>query len=105
MRRAHKRLLLLDYDGTLVPANNINCAPPEEVLAILQALCADARNSVYIISGRCRAELAAWFAPVVRGGPLPLRHPRRSVVRRAVVHVIAQQRIHWCKVLLCCGRA
>ncbi len=65
-RRASKRLLLLDYDGTLVPVNHINSAPSEELLAVLRALCADGRNAVYIISGRRKAELAAWFATVVR---------------------------------------
>lgn len=64
--RAPKRLLLLDYDGTLVPQSNISSKPTEEVLRVLQALCADERNSVYIISGRRKTELAEWFAPVVR---------------------------------------
>ena len=68
MRRAGKRLLLLDYDGTLIPQNNINCAPSEELLGVLRALCADARNSVYIISGRRKSELGTWFATVVRKG-------------------------------------
>jgi trehalose 6-phosphate synthase/phosphatase len=59
-------LLLLDYDGTLVPQSNISSKPTEEVLRVLQALCADERNSVYIISGRRKTELAEWFAGVVR---------------------------------------
>ena len=33
---------------------------------MLQGLCADARNAVYIISGRRKTELAEWFASVVR---------------------------------------
>lgn len=64
--RAQKRLLLLDYDGTLVPQSNINSRPTEEVLRVLQALCADQQNSVYIISGRRKSELGEWFASVVR---------------------------------------
>ena len=44
---------------------------------MLQALCADARNSVYIISGRRKAELAAWFAPVVRVPRTPLCNDMR----------------------------
>lgn len=70
--RAQKRLLLLDYDGTLVPQSNINSRPTEEVLQVLQALCADAHNSVYIISGRRKSELGEWFASVVRA---PFRVP------------------------------
>lgn len=65
LRRAQKRLLLLDYDGTLVPQSNINSRPTEEVLQVLQALCADKQNSVYIISGRRKSELGAWFKSVV----------------------------------------
>jgi len=36
------------------------------VLAVFKALAADARNVVYIISGRGRAELGDWFESVVR---------------------------------------
>ena len=64
--RAQKRLLLLDYDGTLVPQSVINSRPTEEALHVLRGLCADARNAVYIISGRRKTELAEWFASVVR---------------------------------------
>ena len=35
---------------------------------MLSALCADPRNIVYIISGRGRTELDAWFGSVVRLG-------------------------------------
>ena len=63
--RAQKRLLLLDYDGTLVPQSTINSRPTEEALSVLNGLCADPRNAVYIISGRRKTELAEWFAGVV----------------------------------------
>lgn len=75
-RRAQKRLLLLDYDGTLVPQSNINSRPTEEVLRVLQALCADQQNSVYIISGRRKSELGEWFASVVRTPLHPFPQPR-----------------------------
>lgn len=74
MCRAQKRLLLLDYDGTLVPQSVINSRPTEEALHMLQGLCADSRNAVYIISGRRKTELAEWFANVVR----PTHSPRRG---------------------------
>ena len=67
--RAQKRLLLLDYDGTLVPQSVISSRPTEEALAVLRGLCADARNAVYVISGRRKTELAEWFAGVVRPHP------------------------------------
>ncbi|CAL5223978.1 g6589 [Coccomyxa viridis] len=63
-KRAQKRLLLLDYDGTLVPQSVINSRPTEEALHVLQGLCLDTRNDVYIISGRRKTELAEWFANV-----------------------------------------
>ena len=63
--RATKRLFLLDHDGTLVPQSSILSKPKEPVLRVLRALCADPRNTVYIVSGRARTELADWFAPVV----------------------------------------
>ena len=64
--RANKRLFLLDYDGTLIPCSSISSRPTTEVLAVLQALVADPRNVVYIISGRGRSELGDWFESVVR---------------------------------------
>ena len=85
-RRAQKRLLLLDYDGTLVPQSTINSRPTEEALQVLQGLCADARNAVYIISGRRKTELAEWFAAVVRAlTPWPRNRSRvvESSTRRA----------------------
>ena len=63
--RAERRLLLLDYDGTLNAANSVSAAPTEATLRTLRALCADSeRNAVYVVSGRARAELGAWFSTV-----------------------------------------
>lgn len=64
--RASKRLLLLDYDGTLVDQNAIDNKPDAEVLKMVQGLCADPNNFVFIISGRARTELSQWFDPSVR---------------------------------------
>ncbi|KAI8323534.1 family 20 glycosyltransferase, partial [Martensiomyces pterosporus] len=51
-----KRLIMLDYDGTLTPITNIpaNALPPPEMLKALAHLCADPRNVVFVISGRDR---------------------------------------------------
>ena len=66
--RASKRLLLLDYDGTLSPGGGSSGqrGPSPQILAVLHGLCADAANTVFIISGRGRAELRGWFSDVVR---------------------------------------
>lgn len=61
--RARRRLLLLDYDGTLVEiADRPERATPDpEVRELLARLCADPRNRVVLVSGRDRDTLDAWF--------------------------------------------
>ncbi|WIA31619.1 hypothetical protein OEZ86_002503 [Tetradesmus obliquus] len=63
-RSSTRRLLLLDYDGTLIPHRNISAAPPESVLAVLGGLTADPCNEVWVISGRSQQELGGWFEGV-----------------------------------------
>lgn len=60
-----RRLLLLDYDGTLIPHRNISAAPPDAVLEVLAGLTADTANEVWIISGRSQQELGSWFEALV----------------------------------------
>jgi trehalose 6-phosphate synthase/phosphatase len=62
-RGASARLLLLDYDGTLVPLAETpeQAYPDREILAALGTLSGDPRNTVVIISGRERAILDRWF--------------------------------------------
>lgn len=86
-RSANKRLFLLDYDGTLIPASSINSRPTAEVLAVLKALVADARNVVYIISGRGRSELGDWFESVVRAQTCPRLAPHRRTRRTERHHM------------------
>ena len=60
---AKKRILFLDYDGTLVGFNaDINKATPdEELYGILKNLTADKANEVVLISGRDYQKLDEWF--------------------------------------------
>lgn len=60
---AKKRLLFLDYDGTLVGFNtDINKATPDhELYEIIAALNADESNEVVVISGRDYLKLEEWF--------------------------------------------
>lgn len=60
---ANSRLLLLDYDGTLVGfQDDIDKASPDEDLyTLLDALEADVNNHVVIISGRKHSTLEQWF--------------------------------------------
>jgi trehalose 6-phosphate synthase/phosphatase len=62
-RAADKRLLLLDYDGTLVPFAPLPhlASPDPELKDLVRRLCADPRNIVVLISGRDRATLLEWF--------------------------------------------
>ncbi|MHA1606799.1 MAG: bifunctional alpha,alpha-trehalose-phosphate synthase (UDP-forming)/trehalose-phosphatase [Candidatus Freyarchaeota archaeon] len=61
--RAGRRLILLDYDGTLVPfaEKPERAKPDEELIAILEELTQDVRNEVVIVSGRDRNMLGKWF--------------------------------------------
>lgn len=61
--RAKSRAILLDYDGTVMPQNSINKAPSQEVISILNTLCQDLKNTVFIVSGRGRDNLSQWFSP------------------------------------------
>jgi len=60
---ARKRLLLLDYDGTMIPFANTpeQAVPDKRLLSILEALAHDPRNDVVIISGRDRNTLETFF--------------------------------------------
>lgn len=62
-KSAKRRLLLLDYDGTLVPfSKNPQMAVPDaELLHNLQLIASDQRTDVTIISGRGSEFLQKWF--------------------------------------------
>lgn len=59
-----KRLLVLDYDGTLVPFEKYPhlAAPSPFLVNILRALCDDPNTNVLICTGRDRATLDDWLA-------------------------------------------
>ncbi len=67
--KSNKRILLLDYDGTLVNFSDKpkDTKPDEELYAILGALCEDDRNSIVIISGRDKTTLDRWFGQMNMG--------------------------------------
>ena len=61
--RASRRVLLLDYDGTLTPLVPMRqrAFPTPQLLAVLRALHGDPRNLVAVISGRDRHTLEQWL--------------------------------------------
>jgi trehalose 6-phosphate synthase/phosphatase len=67
--RAGKRLLLLDYDGTLVPFAKVPGAavPGPEVRSILGSIAGNPLNDVYIVSGRDSQTLEKWFGDIPVG--------------------------------------
>jgi trehalose 6-phosphate synthase/phosphatase len=62
-RSSKRRLLLLDYDGTLAPfAGRPEYAVPDQALLdLLEELGRDEHNEVVIVSGRERDSLGAWL--------------------------------------------
>ncbi|MGL5514297.1 MAG: bifunctional alpha,alpha-trehalose-phosphate synthase (UDP-forming)/trehalose-phosphatase, partial [Sporomusa sp.] len=66
--KAQSRLILLDYDGTLVPFVNepLMAAPADCLLKTLEELVSDEQNDVVIVSGRGKDILHQWL------GHLPL---------------------------------
>ncbi|KAI4344365.1 hypothetical protein L6164_011599 [Bauhinia variegata] len=64
----HSRLILLDYDGTMMPHASINKTPSSEVISVLNCLCSDPRNIVFIVSGRDKDCLSKWFSPCPKLG-------------------------------------
>lgn len=67
--QAGQRLIMLDYDGTLVgfTAEPREACPSPELIQLLFAFSADKKNTVVICSGRDREFLDKWF------GHMPLR--------------------------------
>ncbi|CAO2813259.1 unnamed protein product [Amaranthus hypochondriacus] len=61
-RYSQNRAILFDYDGTLVPQNCLSKIPSLEIIRILRTLCADPRNTVFIVSGRGKESLSNWFS-------------------------------------------
>jgi len=62
-RRAEKRCLFLDYDGTLTGFKSLpeQAKPDPELLRTLERLGNDSRNTLVLTSGRDRNTLEEWF--------------------------------------------
>ena len=65
-RKAVRRVIFLDYDGTLVPFSKIPelAVPGAQTINQLKALAAKSGNSVVLISGRDKNFLEEWFGNV-----------------------------------------
>ncbi|XP_027362343.1 alpha,alpha-trehalose-phosphate synthase [UDP-forming] 6-like isoform X3 [Abrus precatorius] len=62
-KRTTTRAILLDYDGTLIPQASIDKSPSSKSIEILNSLCRDKNNMVFLVSARSRKTLSEWFSP------------------------------------------
>ncbi|KAF7806106.1 putative alpha,alpha-trehalose-phosphate synthase [UDP-forming] 9 [Senna tora] len=60
-KKANHRAIFLDYDGTLVPKTSFGKRPSPEVISLVNILCNDPQNTVFIVSGRGKTPLSEWF--------------------------------------------
>ncbi len=79
-QNASKRLLLLDYDGSLVPFSQDykTARPPRNVLDLLAKLQADPKNEVVVVSGRTPEDLETWLGHL----PISLVAEHGASIRR-----------------------
>jgi trehalose 6-phosphate synthase/phosphatase len=61
-KRTKHRAILLDYDSTMVQPGSISATPSAEAVSILNSLCSDTKNCVFIVSGKERNTLTEWFS-------------------------------------------
>ncbi|CAI0432039.1 unnamed protein product [Linum tenue] len=63
-KRTTTRAILLDYDGTLMPQGSIDKSPSQKTIQILNSLCRDKNNIVFLVSARSRQTLGEWFSQI-----------------------------------------
>jgi trehalose 6-phosphate synthase/phosphatase len=80
-KRARKRLLLLDYDGVLVPYKNnpYRSAPSKHLVDILKKLAAIPHTEVVVVSGRGKHDLSEWLGDL----PITLAAEHGAFVKKA----------------------
>lgn len=66
--KSSSRLILLDYDGTMMPQDRVDKSPNEEIISVVNGLCSDPKNVVFIVSGREKGSLSKWFSPCEKLG-------------------------------------
>ncbi|XP_057962075.1 probable alpha,alpha-trehalose-phosphate synthase [UDP-forming] 11 [Malania oleifera] len=58
----NSRLILLDYDGTMMSESSVDKTPNNEATTVSNALCSDPKNVVFVSSGRGKDSLNKWFS-------------------------------------------
>jgi trehalose 6-phosphate synthase/phosphatase len=89
-KKAGRRILFLDYDGTLVGFKAIpeQAVPDAEIKDMLKTLAKDSNNTLVLISGRDRNVLDSWFSDIeginlVASHGLWMKHPGEKWVMAA----------------------
>lgn len=97
-KKAKKRLILLDYDGTLVPfrKNPEDAMPDRRLLRLLSRLASDTRNTVVINSGRDRRTLDKWLEKL----PVGLAAEHGAFYKEDGVWHSKMQKVVWDKEIL-----
>jgi trehalose 6-phosphate synthase/phosphatase len=92
---ARRRLLCLDYDGTLVPFSDWprKAVPGKEVIPLIEGLAEDERNEVVIVSGRDKETLQEWLGTLDVG--LVAEHGVWIRQRGAEWHMIGSLKDDW----------
>jgi len=94
--KANRRLILLDYDGTLVPFSKkpTHAVPDAPLIQTLKDLLSDIRNDIHIISGRDSETLDKWLGDLPVG--LIAEHGAKSKSRGGKWHSqILQHQEDW----------
>ncbi|MFX1273492.1 MAG: bifunctional alpha,alpha-trehalose-phosphate synthase (UDP-forming)/trehalose-phosphatase [Promethearchaeota archaeon] len=62
-KTSEKRLIILDYDGTLVPFFEVpeGAIPDDEIIFLIKKMTLDPKNTLILISGRDKDTLNEWF--------------------------------------------
>ena len=68
-QESNRRLMLLDYDGTLVPfaVKPARAKPGDEIIELLEELTESPKNEVVLVSGRDKDTLDKWFGGLNMG--------------------------------------
>ena len=61
-KRTKNRAILLDCDGTMMLQSSISTIPNTEAIGILNNLCGDPKNVVFVVSGKDKNTLTEWFS-------------------------------------------
>ncbi|KAK3428797.1 alpha,alpha-trehalose-phosphate synthase [UDP-forming] 5 isoform X1 [Eucalyptus grandis] len=69
-KRTKSRAILLDYDGAMgsTGSNSISVIPTAETVGLINSLCRDPKNVVFLVSGKERVILSKWFSSCDRLG-------------------------------------